>query len=276
MAVISSIKHLNITNEYNEGANYFRRFLHYAESVSNGNMQVARVILDSLVVNKNQHIATVSNSIVIKQIKERLQKQGYEVAEHVGQSDFKCSLAVKMNPGDEEYTMSILLDDDRHYSNYNLVEQYYQRPAILRSFGWRTLHVFSKDWLQNPDRVMENVIRCINEVPAGEAESEEPVSSEVAAVEEVKAIEQEIQVPELQAQSLPGFDNLVFERVVFADAVSNKFWEAAVQENKLIVRFGKIGAKGQVQLKTFEHQEKAVKEMEKLLAEKLAKGYKRP
>lgn len=274
MAVISSIKHHNITNEYNEGANYFRRFLHYAESVSNGNMQVARVILDSLVLNKNQHTASVSNSIVIKQIKERLQKLGYEVAEDVGQSDFKCSLAVKAKPGDEEYAMSILLDDDRHYSNYNLVEQYFQRPAILRSFGWRTLPVFSKDWLQNPDRVMERIINCIKEAPVEEEEPVEPVASEV--VEEAKPVIPDTPSPEPQAPALPGFDNLVFERIIFSDAVSNKFWEAAVQDNKLVVRFGKIGARGQVQVKTFEHADKAVKEMEKLLADKLAKGYKRP
>ena len=150
MAVISSIRYHHITNEYNEGANYFRRFLQYAENVSNGNMQTARTILDSLVVNKKGNAALANTNVVLKEIKQRLEKQGYEVTEQVGQSDFKCSLAVKAKPGDEEYTLSILIDDDKHYNNTNLVEQYYQRPAILQSFGWRSMHVFAKDWLHQP------------------------------------------------------------------------------------------------------------------------------
>ena len=54
MAIVSSIKYHNITNEYNEGANYFRRFLQYAENISAGNMQTARTILDSVVINKKE------------------------------------------------------------------------------------------------------------------------------------------------------------------------------------------------------------------------------
>jgi len=275
MAIISSIKHHNITNEYNEGANYFRRFLHYAESVSSGNMQTARTILDSLVVNKNLQVAAFTDITVVKQIKERLQKLGYEVAEHVGQSDFKCSLAVKIKSDDEEYAMSILLDDDRHYSNHNLVEQYYQRPAILRSFGWRSMHVFSKDWLHNPERVMEQILTCIKEQPVAETEVADIIPDLPVAIEETKPDITEInKVPEVSTQVLPGFENLVFERVIFTDATSNKFWEAAVQDTKLVVRYGRVGTKGQVQVKTFADAEKAMQEKEKLYKEKLGKGYK--
>ena len=65
-------------------------------------------------------------------------------------------------------------------------------------------------------------------------------------------------------------DHIEFERLVFADTVSHKFWEAAVQENKLIVRYGRVGSKGQVQIKTFDGTEKAVKEKEKLVNEKIS------
>ena len=51
MAIVNSIRHFNITNEHNEGANYLKRFLHYAELISNGNMAMARTVLDSLVLN---------------------------------------------------------------------------------------------------------------------------------------------------------------------------------------------------------------------------------
>ena len=44
MAIVSSIKHHHITNDYNDGANFFKRFLHYAEMVSTGNMGLATSI----------------------------------------------------------------------------------------------------------------------------------------------------------------------------------------------------------------------------------------
>ena len=277
MAIVSSIKYANITNEYNEGANYFRRFLQYAENVSCGNMQIARTILDSLVLHKTNAVVTDNNNIVLKEIKQQLQKQGYEIAEQVGQSDFKCSLAIKLKPTDEEYTLGILLDDDKHYSNSNLTEQYYQRPAILQAFGWRTMHVFAKDWLQQPEKIMEQIVRRIKELPVIEVVSDEEIILETAAATNEKIAEPtEVNTDtESTTQVLPGFENLVFERVVFTDAGSNKFWEAAVQETKLIVRYGRVGTKGQVQIKTFDDNNKAVIEQQKLYKEKLGKGYQK-
>ena len=275
MAIVSSIKYANITNEYNEGANYFRRFLQYAENVSSGNMQIARTILDSLVLHKTNTIATENDNIVLKEIKQQLQKLDYEVAEQVGQSDFKCSLAIKLNPADQEYSLGILLDDDKHYSNSNLTEQYYQRPAILQTFGWRTMHVFAKDWLQQPEKIMEQIVRRIKEEPAKEVITEAPemvIANEPLPFEE--KIENNAPINEHETV-LPGFEDILFERFIFTDATSNKFWEAAIQENKLIVRYGRIGTKGQVQLKTFEDAEKAAREKEKMIKEKTGKGYVR-
>jgi predicted DNA-binding WGR domain protein len=266
MAIVSSIKYHNITNEYNSGANYFRRFLQYAESVSSGNMQTARIILDSLVVNKNDSLSNSNTTVVLKQIKQQLQKHGYEVAEQVGQSDFKCSLAVKANKEDEQYTLSILIDDDKHYHNHNLLEQYCQRPAILQSFGWRSMHVFAKDWLHHPEKVMEQILKRIKEAPE-EIPGTEEMPEEVITEPIVLKIEPG------QPAALPGFEDVTFERFVLIYGTSNKFWEAGVKDDKLIIRFGRIGTKGQAQVKTFADMQTAIKEKEKSIREKVAKGY---
>jgi predicted DNA-binding WGR domain protein len=52
-----------------------------------------------------------------------------------------------------------------------------------------------------------------------------------------------------------------------------KFWEVAVTDNKLIVRFGKIGTTGQTKVKEFANNSQAVAESERLIQEKLRKGY---
>ena len=162
--------------------------------------------------------------------------------------------------------LSILIDDEKHYGNNNLLEQYYQRPAILRTFGWRSIHVFAKDWLHQPEKVMEQVIKRIKE----------PVVLEDLALPEhiSQPIPLSVETPATSSSaSLAGYDHLQFERYVFVEGSSNKFWEVAVDDTKLIVRFGRVGTKGQVQLKTFSDETLAMKEKEKLVREKTNKGY---
>jgi predicted DNA-binding WGR domain protein len=266
MAVISSIKHHYITNEYNEGANYFKRFLNYAEQVSSGNMAMARTILDSLVLRKDGKENNRA-SVVVQQIKEALTKEGYDVVASVGQSSFKCSLAVRVKKEDEVYTLGVLIDDDYHYANGNLLEQYFQRPAILKDFGWRTISVFTKDWLHQPQKVLDQVRKRIFE-----EQKTEMMESLSAAYTET--IIQDSEINPASAQSATGlYDALEYTTLTYAEGTSNKFWAAAIDGQKLIIRFGRIGTKGQTQIKTFESIEAAQAEKEKMIKEKLGKGY---
>lgn len=63
-------------------------------------------------------------------------------------------------------------------------------------------------------------------------------------------------------------------RFEFKEGSSNKFWEVAVSGTTLTVRFGRVGANGQEKTKKFASGALAEKEQEKLIAEKVAKGYK--
>jgi uncharacterized protein (TIGR02996 family) len=54
---------------------------------------------------------------------------------------------------------------------------------------------------------------------------------------------------------------------------SAKFWAIDVQGNSFTVRFGRIGTEGQTQTKEFESPAEAHRAAQKLIAEKLAKGY---
>jgi predicted DNA-binding WGR domain protein len=279
MAVVSSIRHNHITNEYNEGANYFKRFLQYSELVSCGDMRSARTILDSLVLHKKERSKSKTDSIILQQIKEQLEKKGYEVAEQVGQSDFKCSLAVKAKPTDTTYSLSILIDDDRHYKNENLLEQYYQRPAILQTFNWRTINVFAKDWLSQSDKVLEHIIKRLHQEVEPEVEKPEVEGAEEQTVTTGDAVEAVAGEPEvLPASKTEGpatpYDHLTFHRLVNTEGENSRFWEAALDGCKLIVRYGRVGTKGQVHVKTFAKETTAQLEKDKMIKEKANKGYK--
>lgn len=57
------------------------------------------------------------------------------------------------------------------------------------------------------------------------------------------------------------------------DETSNKFWEIEVTGSSFTVHFGRIGAAGQTQTKEFVSEEEAESEADKMIKEKLRKGY---
>lgn len=62
-------------------------------------------------------------------------------------------------------------------------------------------------------------------------------------------------------------------RFEYKDDKSSKFWEILVSGNVLNVRYGKIGTDGQNQTKEFADAATAEKQAQKLIAEKMGKGY---
>ena len=60
---------------------------------------------------------------------------------------------------------------------------------------------------------------------------------------------------------------------VYTDATSNKFWHVTLSGNSFTVHFGRVGTTGQTQTKTFGSAAAAQKEHDKLVAQKLKKGY---
>jgi uncharacterized protein (TIGR02996 family) len=59
----------------------------------------------------------------------------------------------------------------------------------------------------------------------------------------------------------------------YSDATSHKFWNIEVSGSTFTVTYGKVGAAGQTQTKTFASGDKAQAEADKLIREKLKKGY---
>jgi superfamily I DNA and/or RNA helicase/predicted DNA-binding WGR domain protein len=254
MAVVSSIKYHHITNDYNEGANYFKRFLQYAEMISLGNSAQARAILDGLIpegarkdVNPKQ-----SEPICAYAIKKALEEKGYQVDYSIGQSAFKCSLAVKKAKNDNEYSLGILIDDDSHYNNTDLIEQYYQRPEILKAFGWKTISVYTKDWLEDKMKVLDSIIISIENFA-----TEQPYSAATVNTRDEKLDKEQNNVNSTRLYS----------------TTTDSFWEVSQSENKLTIRYGKIGSKGQGEIKSFLNFDEASSIKNNLISEKKAIGF---
>jgi predicted DNA-binding WGR domain protein/very-short-patch-repair endonuclease len=250
MAIVSSIRYHHITNDYNDGANYFKRFLQYAEMVSTGNMSNATTILQGLGTHeqqKQQHANELS--VTTRQIKEALEAKGYIVDECIGQSSFRCTMGIKKHAAADHYSLGVLVDDDSHYTNTDLVEQYYQRPSILQSFGWTVINVYAKDWFEDSNRVIAEIER--------ELQGRKKDFPEQEVKQEAPFIKQE--------------DELQYD--AFLSSSGDRFWEIAQVQNQLHLRNGKTGLKGQTQVKTFVTVEEAFATKQMLIEEKEGEGF---
>jgi len=63
------------------------------------------------------------------------------------------------------------------------------------------------------------------------------------------------------------------QHLELVEGTSSKFWEVERQGHELYIRFGRIGSQGQTRLKTFADPAAAASEAQKLVAQKLRKGY---
>lgn len=187
MIVVSSILAANIKNDYNEGANYFKRFLAYAKFISDGELEAANGILDSLHLDDDEEERT-KRLPIINQLKAIFEKEGYIVDNAIGQSHFKCDLALRKTDS-ESYDVAILIDRSTHYVTDDILEQYSQKPAVLRAFGWKIQHVYSKDWLEQPERVLEKIKQKLEgkQEELEELETDLELENEVDFVEEIKS-----------------------------------------------------------------------------------------
>jgi hypothetical protein len=156
MVVVTSITHDAITNIYNDGAMCLRNYLEYAAAVSRGDRAGADRVLAVLSASRSKSASSQVTDVVVADIHRALTERGWEVDLAVGKSDFRCDMAVRV-PDDSCYRLGIQVDTQLYYSNRNVIEQCVLRPGIMRAFGWQTLFVLSKDWLENSSAIIAEI-----------------------------------------------------------------------------------------------------------------------
>ncbi len=159
MVLVSSIRHSRITNEYNDGANCLKSYLRYAEAISEGNSDAARRVLHAMSPWHDAVRETEERrDPLAEQIATALRQRGFEVDHHVGQSHFRCDLAVRNRDG-AAYQLGILLDGESYYEQTDVLERDMMRPKLLRAFGWTIMHVLAKDWYADREEVLDRMSR---------------------------------------------------------------------------------------------------------------------
>ena len=283
MAVVSSIRHAAITNDYNDGAAALKAFLRYAEHVSLGDGALAQRVLEGLNPHTRQALGgDTADEPVAAQLAAALRERGHVVDERVGQSRFRCDLALRGDATAGHYALGVLVDTAEHYANRDVFERYVSRPRILSAFGWRTLQVLARDWHHDRPGVIDAIERALlapepePEPPAADAPEDAP---DAALASEDHAHPTPAAIPGAAEDAPPPLrepgvaSGSPPRRLEFIEGGSRKFWQVSREGCDVVVAFGRIGTGGQQQRKAFADEARAAAEVAKLVAEKLRKGY---
>jgi len=317
MAVVSSIRHYDITNEYNDGANCLRNFLEYAAAVSVGDAATGRRLLAGLTPLREHRPVHREVDAVVRELAEALRGRGYAVDTQVGQSHFRCDLAVR-HAQENAYQLGVLVDTDEKYARSDVLERFLLRPGVLRAFHWQVSLVLTKDWYHDREAVLRQLERVMQGSPPEELKGEEkelaeppedvpviqPVEPPPSLPPAVRSADESDESHDEEEESetvgttpaqpatafvappsggtshsptevgttnaVPSSGGRYFE---FIGGGSSKFWRATVAGNQFTVHYGRIGTNGQTLTKTFATEADAQREANKLIAEKLRKGY---
>jgi hypothetical protein len=161
MVIVSSIEPDAITNTYNDGANTLRRFLSYADAVSRGDVEAAQAALTPYALGRHRLPKSVATSAVISQLAEALRARGLEVDTAVGESVFRCDLALS-RPGDPGHRLAVLVDTPTRLASDTLLERLTTHPRALATGGWQVHHVLTTDWTQSPTTVLTRLEDALN------------------------------------------------------------------------------------------------------------------
>ncbi|MGA0599560.1 AAA domain-containing protein [Caulobacter sp. KR2-114] len=272
MALVSTIRAEAITNTHNDGAAAFKAFLQFAEASARGEAEQSQAVLAGLNPGARRAFAAAPPADPLRTaLAAALRARGHDVREHVGRSQFRCDLAIA-GPGG--FMLAILLDPPATAEPLAPPrERYVFRPDILRRFGWPVMEVLSADWLRDPAGVLARIEARLADDDADEEDDlHDPViaaleARPVAAWPPAQADDHAPTAMPLAALP-PGMREFRFRQ-----GSSNKFWRIGAEGLDVTVMFGRVGTKGQAVVKTYESPARVRREVNKLIDEKLRKGY---
>jgi predicted DNA-binding WGR domain protein len=277
MAVVSTIQAEAITNVHNDGAAALRSFLQFAQAGAAGKFEQAQAVLGALNHGARSAFARATGADSIRDaIASALRARGHEVHVDVGRSQFRCDLAI-VDKERRAYALAILLDKPDGAA-VDTVERYVFRPGVLRAFGWGVLDIPGKDWRTDPAAVLQRIDAMLG---SGEDRAlaqdivslVAPVPTRAAAAPAAPAAPGADPAPAAGDVAPPDAGVEATASLRFEQGTSRKFWRASAKGCDLRVTYGRIGTSGQEMLKQFDSADRARRELDKLVAEKLRKGY---
>ena len=157
--IVTSIEpeELKVDNSKNAGPKLLQKYLMFTRAVAKGDDAEAAIILSELrpPEAKTEPMFT-SVAAVEVQMKERLEKLGYQVDTGLGNDNNRISLAI-YDPATDKYLVGVELDTDAFKESKSCLERDVYKPRFLEARGWTLVRVWCRDWWLYPTKVIKNI-----------------------------------------------------------------------------------------------------------------------
>ena len=208
MIVYSSLRpsDIDLNRSKAKGVAGLKHFLEFAES--------------QMLVQCGKQLATRHDDVIAKQVAQAVERLGYTVVTGVGRSKFKVDIAVSAPDSPDKYLLGILIDGEGYRDTQTTRDREIVQPSVLTGLGWNVMRLWSVDWINNPQRVVDRIAEVLNncqnpapkEEPAPAAPAKFDISNE--KVEEIHSAE--ITYEEAQIGSVARMSDLELARKIVA------------------------------------------------------------
>ena len=140
---------INLSRTRSEGVAGLKGFLEYAEHGKSALVQ-------------NASSSKVRDDYLIDEIAGEIRKIGYDVKCNVGCSEYRIDLGI-VNPEEQEtYLLGILLDGENCNAAATARDRFVLQPGVLNGLGWSIMRVWTLDWLDDKQYVLEEIKKAID------------------------------------------------------------------------------------------------------------------
>lgn len=150
MKVYSTLRadQIDVTRSASEGVAGVRAFLEYAEKGRS-----------TLGIKKTG--AEIIESGFEKLIAEEIRKYGYDVHTNIGCSGYRIDIGIVNKERPSEYILGILCDGNNYNAAKTAKDREITQHEVLKLLGWTLHKIWSTDWWENSERVMNYALEAI-------------------------------------------------------------------------------------------------------------------
>ena len=180
MKVFSSLKaeDIDLYRSNAKGVKYLKSFLEYAER---GNVAL---------MHMEYGLKRKAKDAFIESVAAALKAKGYAVNTNIGSSEYRVDIGIIDSANPDRYLLGLLCDGYNYVASNTAHDRDVTTPAVLSLLGWKTYNIWSVEWWDTPEHVLNGIIREIERVKADDI-VEEPVEDVVEDAERTEDIAHE-------------------------------------------------------------------------------------
>lgn len=164
-----------------EGVSGLKAFLQFADK---GHLSIRpEDVQESF---KKQHLS--------ESISKKIQEKGLEVKCNIGTSGFKVDIGIVHPDKPQQYILGIVVDGYYYYNAQTTNDREMVMPAVLKALGWNIHRIWTIDWHENSDYIIDKIIDKVKQLQM-QSEIEEVAVAEISTeleFEPIKVMHEEI------------------------------------------------------------------------------------